>query len=128
MDNKSEDGTLRGNSIEAEQTGTPPREKRAAAIRATKLIPIPFQPGGAFDSQVTSQEFVKGLYEDAEQFMHGLKFHCSVVINILSVLSGLRKNTTIFEPSLKQPEMSSEKQSGLFVMHNTKLNSGGLQQ
>ncbi|KAJ7885932.1 hypothetical protein B0H14DRAFT_3733509 [Mycena olivaceomarginata] len=73
MDNKSEDGTLRGNSIEAEQTGTPPREKRAAALRATKLIPIPFQPGGAFDSQVTSQEFVKGLYEDAEQSMHVLE-------------------------------------------------------
>ncbi|KAJ7828917.1 hypothetical protein B0H14DRAFT_3144112 [Mycena olivaceomarginata] len=111
MDNKSEDGTLRGNSIEAEQTGTPPRKKRAAAIRATKLIPIPFQSGGAFDSQVASQEFVKGLYEDAEQSMHGL-----------------RKNTTIFEPSLKTTKdklkitkLSSEKQSGLFVMHNAKF-------
>jgi hypothetical protein len=60
--------------------------------------------------------------------LKGLKFHCSVVINVLSVLSGLSKNTTIFEPSLKQPKMSSEKQSRLFVMHNTKLNSGGPQQ
>ncbi|KAJ7796825.1 hypothetical protein B0H14DRAFT_2619574 [Mycena olivaceomarginata] len=71
--------------LATEQTGTPPREKRAAAIRATKLIPIPFQPGGTFDSQVTSQEFVQGLYEDAEQSMHVLE---RVVINVLSVLFG----------------------------------------
>ncbi|KAF7335634.1 hypothetical protein MVEN_02218300 [Mycena venus] len=64
------DGTLRGSSVEAEQTGTPPRPKRAAAIRATQLNAIPFESGGAFDSQVASQEFTEALYKEAEQSMH----------------------------------------------------------
>ncbi|KAJ6526062.1 hypothetical protein B0H19DRAFT_1084670 [Mycena capillaripes] len=68
MDTKSEDRTaLRAAAIKNEQTASPRREPRKAANKARGQIAIPFQSGGAFDSQVDSQEFVERLYEKARQ-------------------------------------------------------------
>ncbi|KAJ7767272.1 hypothetical protein B0H16DRAFT_1521517, partial [Mycena metata] len=48
----------------------PRRTTRKAAENAAERNAIPFQPGGAFDSQVDSQQYVEELYKDAGQSMH----------------------------------------------------------
>ncbi|KAK6974160.1 hypothetical protein R3P38DRAFT_2812206 [Favolaschia claudopus] len=66
MDVKQEDREkAREASIKAEQimAVSPVRKKRAAALTSSMRTSIPFQPGGAFDSQTDSQEWLEGLYE-----------------------------------------------------------------
>ncbi|KAJ7916009.1 hypothetical protein B0H13DRAFT_1871618 [Mycena leptocephala] len=68
MDTKSEDRIAhRAAAIKNEQTASPKRKPRAAAKDARAQIALPFQPGGALDTQVDSQQFVEGLYENAGQ-------------------------------------------------------------
>ncbi|KAF7361019.1 hypothetical protein MSAN_01132100 [Mycena sanguinolenta] len=100
--NSSGRQTLREATIEAEEaertSASPPRKrpKRKAAKAAAAQSAIPFQTGGAFDSQVHSQEFVEVFYQKAGESMHvvqrpdaGRSMHAGALSSIQFLLDSL---------------------------------------